>query len=130
MFLTPLSIQGPNSRMDTLLVAERPNVSGVYISSALAGGTTNLPGVVARAVARQGTEVREHPALEGLPEALAGALRSGDRITAQGDRHPGQGRPVLISDQTVDRNRPASPRVRGGAHQSFSSPRGVRSRSS
>ena len=28
----------------------RPNTSGEYISSALAGGTTNLPGVVARAM--------------------------------------------------------------------------------
>ena len=28
---------------------ERPKVSGVYISSALAGGTTKSPGVVARA---------------------------------------------------------------------------------
>ena len=27
----------------------RPNTSGEYISSALAGGTTNVPGVVARA---------------------------------------------------------------------------------
>lgn len=29
--------------------ALRPKVSGMYISSALAGGTTKLPGVVARA---------------------------------------------------------------------------------
>lgn len=28
----------------------RPKVSGAYISSALAGGTTNTPGVVARAM--------------------------------------------------------------------------------
>lgn len=28
----------------------RPNTSGVYISSALAGGTTNSPGVVALAI--------------------------------------------------------------------------------
>ena len=28
---------------------DRPKVSGVYISSALAGGTTKTPGVVARA---------------------------------------------------------------------------------
>jgi hypothetical protein len=30
-------------------VAPRPNVSGVYISSARGGGTTKVPGVVARA---------------------------------------------------------------------------------
>jgi hypothetical protein len=29
--------------------AERPNVSGMYISSAFVGGTMNVPGVVARA---------------------------------------------------------------------------------
>ena len=28
----------------------RPNTSGEYISSALVGGTTNVPGVVARAI--------------------------------------------------------------------------------
>ena len=33
----------------TLSVPERPKVSGAYISSALDGGTTNSPGVVARA---------------------------------------------------------------------------------
>ena len=30
-------------------LAPRPKVSGAYISSALAGGTTKVPGVVARA---------------------------------------------------------------------------------
>ena len=35
--------------MTTRSPALRPNVSGMYISSALAGGTTKLPGVVARA---------------------------------------------------------------------------------
>ena len=34
----------------TQSVPLRPNVSGAYISSALAGGTTNVPGVVALAV--------------------------------------------------------------------------------
>ena len=33
----------------SMSVPLRPNVSGEYISSALAGGTTNEPGVVARA---------------------------------------------------------------------------------
>jgi hypothetical protein len=33
----------------TLSVPPRPNVSGWYISSAFGGGTTNTPGVVARA---------------------------------------------------------------------------------
>ena len=33
----------------TLSVPPRPKVSGWYISSAFAGGTTNTPGVVARA---------------------------------------------------------------------------------
>ena len=32
----------------TLSVAPRPNVSGMYISSAFGGGTTKWPGVVAR----------------------------------------------------------------------------------
>ena len=32
----------------TFVVAERPKISGWYISSTLAGGTTNTPGVVAR----------------------------------------------------------------------------------
>jgi hypothetical protein len=36
-------------RITTLSLALRPNTSGEYISSALAGGTTNSPGVVARA---------------------------------------------------------------------------------
>jgi hypothetical protein len=34
----------------TRSLAPRPNVSGMYISSALGGGTTKLPGVVARAM--------------------------------------------------------------------------------
>ena len=33
----------------TRSVPPRPNVSGMYISSARGGGTTNVPGVVARA---------------------------------------------------------------------------------
>jgi hypothetical protein len=33
----------------TRSVAPRPKVSGLYISSAFVGGTTNTPGVVARA---------------------------------------------------------------------------------
>ena len=33
----------------TMSVAPRPKVSGLYISSAFVGGTTNRPGVVARA---------------------------------------------------------------------------------
>ncbi|HSM06894.1 MAG TPA: UDP-N-acetylmuramate--L-alanine ligase [Longimicrobiales bacterium] len=41
-------------------------------------------GVVARAVARQGTEVREHPALEGLAEALTSELRPGDLVVTLG----------------------------------------------
>jgi UDP-N-acetylmuramate--alanine ligase len=41
-------------------------------------------GVVARAVARQGTEVREHPELEGLAEALAAALQPGDVVVTLG----------------------------------------------
>ena len=36
----------------TLSPAERPKVSGMYISSALAGGTTKVPGVVARRCGR------------------------------------------------------------------------------
>ena len=36
--------------MTTLSVPPRPNVSGEYISSAFTGGTTNVPGVVARAM--------------------------------------------------------------------------------
>ena len=33
----------------TMSVPPRPKVSGAYISSAFGGGTTNVPGVVARA---------------------------------------------------------------------------------
>ena len=39
----------PHSMMTRSLLL-RPKVSGAYISSALAGGTTKVPGVVARAV--------------------------------------------------------------------------------
>src|SRR5687768_2858654 len=41
----------PPDRYSTMTrsLAARPNVSGKYISSALVGGTTKLPGVVARA---------------------------------------------------------------------------------
>ncbi len=43
--------QGALSRYSTITrsLAPRPNVSGLYISSALGGGTTKVPGVVARA---------------------------------------------------------------------------------
>lgn len=37
-------------------------------------------GVVARAVARQGTEVREHPELQGLAAALAESVEAGDVV--------------------------------------------------
>lgn len=44
----------PTTRPDystiTRSPALRPNVSGAYISSAFAGGTTKFPGVVARAM--------------------------------------------------------------------------------
>jgi UDP-N-acetylmuramate--alanine ligase len=41
-------------------------------------------GVVARAVARQGAEVREHPALEGLAAALAESVETGDVVVTLG----------------------------------------------
>jgi len=49
------AIRWPNelaSQLDSTITMsddERPNVSGAYISSALVGGTTKVPGVVARA---------------------------------------------------------------------------------
>lgn len=39
---------GYSSTMVTVVFAERPNTSGSYICSARAGGTTKVPGVVAR----------------------------------------------------------------------------------
>jgi UDP-N-acetylmuramate--alanine ligase len=41
-------------------------------------------GVVARAVSRHGTEVREHPALEGLASALADSVTAGDLVVTLG----------------------------------------------
>ena len=41
-------------------------------------------GVVARAVQRQGGRVREHPALDGLAEALAEATEAGDVVVTLG----------------------------------------------
>ncbi len=50
-FLREAKIQARLEHHSTITrsLAERPNVSGMYISSALVGGTTKLPGVVARA---------------------------------------------------------------------------------
>src|SRR5262249_26010481 len=42
-------VEAPLHSTTTLSPPLRPNVSGLYISSALVGGTTNVPGVVARA---------------------------------------------------------------------------------
>jgi hypothetical protein len=48
--LTGKTAQAGGYCTTTLSEALRPKVSGEYISSALAGGTTNVPGVVARAM--------------------------------------------------------------------------------
>ncbi len=42
-------LQGEHYSTTTTSPLPRPNVSGWYISSAFVGGTTNRPGVVARA---------------------------------------------------------------------------------
>jgi hypothetical protein len=42
-------VQPPGAVTTTTSPAARPNVSGSYIISARGGGTTNVPGVVARA---------------------------------------------------------------------------------
>ena len=55
--LPPLSVRRrrgrlhrPTASITTTSEPERPNVSGAYISSARVGGTTKVPGVVARAM--------------------------------------------------------------------------------